>query len=152
MTVFVDMYGCTEQPLPENEMTAGAKELFELFDGGSFAELVERCTSLERAERQATTESVVCVMVVPVALLVLDENQSGALVERTCAGLPTPGPRSDARQGYLGLVFAALDHHAASPESRLSDAQLKAAKVQFANACGVAPEGVPRVDLAEFLE
>lgn len=150
VTVFVDMYACDEQPLPEEQLSAGARKLMGDFEAGSFEELMGRCSELRSSPGGPPTELVVCAMTVPVVLLALGENEGDVEVERTCAGLPAPSEKSDARQAYLGLVFAALDFQGGLPDSRLSKDQVNGAKERFGAACGVHPSSVPRVDLREL--
>lgn len=150
VTVYVDLYGCDEQPAPDQQLTAGARELLEHLRTGAFEELVERCAELRSGPSRPPAEVVVCGVTLPVALLALGESTGDVAVERTCSGMPPLSDKSDARLAYLGLVFAAFDFHVGSDEPRLSEAEVTRAKERFGTICGVPHQSVPRVDLSDL--
>lgn len=151
VTVYVDLYGCDEQPPPSEELPAVAQELLEQFRAGDLETVVERCAEARASgPRQRSAEYLVCSMILPVTLLALGAGTGEAEVASICSAMPPVSDKSDARVAYLGLVFAAFDLHVASAESRLSEDEVNTAKGRFGTICDVPHQAVPRVDLSDL--
>ena len=144
VTVFIDMYGCSEyQRILTAKKSSVLAELERKFDGGEYPEVVRECELVFSAGKPLDAWSF-CGALEPAALALLGDRRAIDIMRRTCEPMLPDGPKSDARESAVIIAMLALARGSKNAGPELDAEAASGVLIAFAEACQVDPREIVR--------
>ncbi|MCA9635703.1 MAG: hypothetical protein KC420_06690 [Myxococcales bacterium] len=146
-TVYVDMYACPYESVPDGQTTGALDQALALLEAGDFGGFVSTCGEMIQSDDVSSTDKTYCMVFSPVGIALAGDLE-GALeyTTRLCDALPPPSAESTARADFLQMIFVAFTSALQVHVGALSQADVDAYADASANACGVPRGALPAID------